>query len=95
MTPARDAFSSDDAFRRSVADRVRAQAPARGRTANQLRREFVLQRFLARIFTEPDAPWILKGGTAMLARLPDARHSRDVDLYRPGAASSSPKRSTT
>jgi hypothetical protein len=80
-----DGFASDDAFRRSVSDRLRTQAAARGRPANELRREFVLQRFLARVFAEPDSGWILNGGAAMLARLPDARHSRDVDLYRPGS----------
>jgi len=85
MTHPQDGFASDDAFRRSVSDRLRTRAAARGRTSNQLRREFVAQRFLARVFHDPDTPWILKGGTAMLARLPDARHSRDVDLYRPGS----------
>lgn len=84
MTHPQDSFANDDAFRRSLADRLRTQAVARGRTANELRREFVAQRFLARVFADPDAAWILKGGTAMLARLPDARHSRDVDLYQPG-----------
>jgi hypothetical protein len=33
------------------------------------------------MFTAPDADrWILKGAGALLARLPDARHSRDIDL---------------
>lgn len=36
------------------------------------------------VFADTDVQWILKGGAAMLARLPDARHSRDVDLYHPG-----------
>jgi predicted nucleotidyltransferase component of viral defense system len=84
VTHLQDGFTSDGAFRRSVSDRLRTHAAARGRTSNEFRREFVAQRFLARVFVDPDAPWILKGGTAMLARLPDARHSRDVDLYRPG-----------
>jgi predicted nucleotidyltransferase component of viral defense system len=85
VTDQQDGFAGDDAFRRSVSDRLSTHAAARGRTKNELRREFVLQRFLARVFAEPDSGWILKGGTAMLARLPDARHSRDVDLYRPGS----------
>ncbi|MFD3591489.1 nucleotidyl transferase AbiEii/AbiGii toxin family protein [Nocardia sp. NPDC058640] len=39
-----------------------------------------MQRFLARVFAEPGMPWILKGGTGLLVRLPGARHSEDVDL---------------
>jgi len=38
-------------------------------------------RLLARAFTAPDADsWVLKGAGALLARLPEARHSRDIDL---------------
>ena len=43
--------------------------------------------FLARVFHAPDAPWVLKGGTAVLeggtavlARVADARTTKDVDL---------------
>ncbi|UOE42729.1 nucleotidyl transferase AbiEii/AbiGii toxin family protein [Agromyces larvae] len=40
-------------------------------------------RFLSRIFSEPDNPgWMLKGGTSMLARVPSARTTIDVDLFR-------------
>ncbi|HEX3828146.1 MAG TPA: nucleotidyl transferase AbiEii/AbiGii toxin family protein [Sporichthyaceae bacterium] len=84
MTDRQHTYDSDAAFRRALADRLRTQAQRRGRAVNQLRREFAFQRFLARVFADPDAPWVLKGGAAMLARLPDARHSRDVDLYHPG-----------
>ncbi len=42
--------------------------------------EFVNDRFLARVFHAPDAPWVLKGGTAVLARVDDARTTKDVDL---------------
>jgi predicted nucleotidyltransferase component of viral defense system len=54
-----------------------------GRPAQEINREFVLQRFLARVFREPDAPWVLKGGTGLLVRLPHARYSDDVDLLYP------------
>ncbi len=83
MTERQDPYRGDEAFRRAVSDRLRTQATHRNRPVNQLRREFVFQRFLARVFADTDAQWILKGGAAMLARLPDARHSRDVDLYHP------------
>jgi hypothetical protein len=40
---------------------------------------------LARVFVDPTAPWILKGGTSLLIRIPGARHSRDIDLLHPDA----------
>ncbi|MFD6155417.1 nucleotidyl transferase AbiEii/AbiGii toxin family protein [Nocardia sp. NPDC060256] len=39
-----------------------------------------MQRFLGRVFIDPAAPWILKGGGGLLVRLPGARQSRDIDL---------------
>ncbi len=71
------------ARRRSLDDRLKAQArrlkpPT---TVANLRRRYVQQRFLARVFARPDAPWALKGGLGMLVRVPPrARYSRDVDL---------------
>ena len=43
----------------------------------------MLQRFLARVFADPTGPWILKGGTGLLVRLPGARYSEDIDLVHP------------
>lgn len=37
-------------------------------------------RFLCRVFTAAPDRWALKGGTGMLARIPQARHTRDIDL---------------
>ena len=42
------------------------------------------RRFLSRIFASPNSDWILKGGTGVLARVPDARSTLDIDLYRSG-----------
>ncbi|MFN8074151.1 MAG: nucleotidyl transferase AbiEii/AbiGii toxin family protein [Kineosporiaceae bacterium] len=67
---------------RAISDRARTAAKATGRPANELTRRFVYDRFLARVFADPEAPWVLKGGTAVLARVHDARHSKDVDLLR-------------
>lgn len=42
-------------------------------------------RFLSRIFSEGEASeWVLKGGTGMLARVPSARSTVDIDLFRQG-----------
>ncbi|GAB3313786.1 nucleotidyl transferase AbiEii/AbiGii toxin family protein [Geodermatophilus aquaeductus] len=68
------------AFKASLRDRLKTQAQQSGRPFNQLEREYLLQRFLARVFADPASPWILKGGTGLLARLPGARHSQDIDL---------------
>lgn len=74
------------AFRRSLQDRIRNEARRRGTDTAQLRRAFFLQRFLARVFSVPGDRWLLKGGAALLVRLPDARYSRDVDLLHTAAA---------
>jgi predicted nucleotidyltransferase component of viral defense system len=68
------------AFRASVRDRLKTEAKKCGRPVKELQREFVLQRFLARVFAAADSPWVLKGGTGLLIRLPGARYSQDLDL---------------
>ncbi|GAB2557580.1 nucleotidyl transferase AbiEii/AbiGii toxin family protein [Kribbella endophytica] len=68
---------------RSLGDRLRAEAKRRGRPAGDVRREFVFQRFLGRVFAEPGNRWVLKGGTGLLIRIRQARPSKDVDLVVP------------
>ncbi len=67
---------------RAISDRARVASKETGRPTNELVRRFVYDRFLARVFADPSSPWVLKGGTAVLARVNDARHSKDVDLLR-------------
>ncbi|MDZ5146309.1 nucleotidyl transferase AbiEii/AbiGii toxin family protein [Microbacterium testaceum] len=44
-------------------------------------------RFLSRVFADgEDSEWLLKGGTAMLARVPRARATKDLDLAARTAA---------
>ncbi|WP_167041275.1 nucleotidyl transferase AbiEii/AbiGii toxin family protein [Salinibacterium sp. ZJ454] len=40
----------------------------------------LFDRFLARVFAGPDSPFVLKGGTRMLAFIPTARATVDIDL---------------
>lgn len=78
-------YGSPQALNRALTDLLRAHARERpGVTLDSLRRQFAYDRLLTRIFTGPDAErWVLKGATAILARLcGDARHTRDIDLYR-------------
>lgn len=46
----------------------------------ELLRMFVMQRFMARMFDNPTAPWIVAGGTNLLIRIPGVRSTRDIDL---------------
>jgi Nucleotidyl transferase AbiEii toxin, Type IV TA system len=71
------------AFRASVRDRLKTEAKKSGRPVKELQREFVLQRFLSRVFAAADSPWVLKGGAGLLIRLPGARYSQDLDLLHP------------
>jgi len=75
-----DGYANGVALWRAVTDRAKATAKATGVDAGALIRRFVLGRFLARVFHDPAAPWVLKGGTAVLARVHDARTTKDVDL---------------
>jgi Nucleotidyl transferase AbiEii toxin, Type IV TA system len=88
MSPAaRDPYATPQALERALTDLLRADARRRpGVQVDSLRRQFAYDRLLTRVFTSPDANrWVLKGATAMLARLSgDARHTRDIDLYRQG-----------
>lgn len=77
-------YATAAAFRRALEDRLKAEAKARGRSVEELRREFLFQRFLAMLFSAPDAQWVLKGGASLLMRLVEARFSRDLDLLRLG-----------
>lgn len=51
-------------------------------SVDELQRQFAYDRVLSRCFSADDAElWILKGAGALLARLPIARHSKDIDLF--------------
>ncbi|MGH3869794.1 MAG: nucleotidyl transferase AbiEii/AbiGii toxin family protein [Pseudonocardiaceae bacterium] len=78
-------YASPQALNRALTDKLGAHARDRpGVTLDLLRRQFAYDRLLTRVFAGPDATrWVLKGATAILARLAgDARHTRDIDLYR-------------
>lgn len=66
---------------------ARADDPAQPKalTASDRYQQFIFDRFLTRVFAADDSPWLLKGGTSMLARVADARRTRDVDLTSPEA----------
>jgi hypothetical protein len=76
-------FKSASAFRTSVDAQLKARQRELGppTTVQLLRRRFLQERLLARVFADPSAPWALKGGVGMLVRIPPrARYSKDIDL---------------
>lgn len=73
-------YNTPGAFRHALDDRLKTTAKATGLHFNTLRRQFVLECYLARVFALPENRWILKGGTGLVVRIPGARYSRDLDL---------------
>lgn len=74
-------YGSPAAFRQALEFRLREEAARRNVPLNDLRQKLVMERLLARLFAEPGAPWLLKGGYAMDLRYrPHARTTRDLDL---------------
>ncbi len=64
---------------RSLTDRIRHAASARGVEPARIRRQLVFQRILARV--APTGDWVLKGGYCLEVRLGlGARATRDLDL---------------
>lgn len=59
---------------------VRDAAKASPQDTNRAIAGFYFHRLLCRVFSEPDPRFVLKGGLGMLARVPDARSTRDIDL---------------
>lgn len=78
MKPRR--YLTPHAFHTAVEARFRTAATESGLSIAKVRRQYLIQRFLARIYTTDQQKWILLGGTALLARIPNARHSRDIDF---------------
>lgn len=75
-------YRSPVAFRVAVADRAKRRARDLDVNPADLVDHFYFQRLLARIYSTDHGGWLLKGGQALLVRYPNARHSRDIDLYR-------------
>lgn len=77
-------YATATAFRIALEARLKSLAQAEGIDLQRLRREVSFDRLLARLLSEPGAPWLLKGGYAMELRLRSARTTRDIDLSLPG-----------
>lgn len=67
-------------LRAAIQQRLKNRSTSSGQPLQQLRRKYVMTRFLTRVFDADPDGWVLKGGTGMMVRLPQARYSKDVDL---------------
>ena len=78
-------YHTASAFRVALEDRLKQLARAQGTDLMRLRRQVAFDRLLARLFAEPDPPWLLKGGYAFELRLgaKAARATKDIDLSIP------------
>ena len=59
---------------------VKAAAKKSGRDTNKAIAGFYHDRFLCRVFAADEHAFVLKGGQSMLAKIPDVRETRDIDL---------------
>ena len=75
-------YATPEAHRAALTARANRIAKDRGIPAGDVLNSYYLQRLIARIFLADPTGWVLKGGQALLVRLPDARTTRDIDLYR-------------
>ena len=77
-------YTSAKAVESAIASAARtATAADPSLTVQERIRLEYFNRFLSRVFSESaGSDWMLKGGTSMLARVPNARSTTDVDLYR-------------
>ena len=59
---------------------MKAAAAKSDRDTHEAISGFYHDRFLCRVFASSEPIFILKGGQSMLAKIPDARKTRDIDL---------------
>lgn len=82
-------YASAGAFRRALEERMHQVAKTESTDLSRLRRQISFDRLLARLFLEPTAPWVLKGGYALELRFRMARSTIDVDLTSSARTSNS------
>jgi hypothetical protein len=73
-------FNSATDFRKSLESRLKKLALAKDLDLQRLRRKVAFDRLLARLFSEQEPRFFLKGGYAMELRLSTARATKDIDL---------------
>jgi hypothetical protein len=69
-------------LRQSLGTKLANEAKSRGVAADPVRKQYIFTIFLSRIFQDPNVPWVLLGGNALLIRTGGGRFTQDVDLAR-------------
>jgi predicted nucleotidyltransferase component of viral defense system len=67
-------------FRRDLESQLKNIAKVKNTDLQRLRRKVAFDRFLARLFSQNEPKFFLKGGYAMELRLSTARATKDIDL---------------
>jgi Nucleotidyl transferase AbiEii toxin, Type IV TA system len=73
-------YASGAALRTALEERLKHVSREEGIDLQRLRRQVAFDRFLARLFGEPNGNWVLKGGYAMELRFQTARTTKDLDF---------------
>jgi hypothetical protein len=76
-------YATPGAARRAVSDKLKAEASTSAWRLADLQRQYAYDQFVERLYRIDDG-WVIKGATALLARRMSARHTLDIDIYRPG-----------
>lgn len=86
MTVNVERYASSGAVESAIKDAAKkAHEADPNRQVGDLIRQAHYDRFLCRVFAEGDeSEWVLKGGNGILARVPNARRTQDVDIYWAG-----------
>lgn len=79
------AYTTWSATDKAIKATARTVSQEQGRDLQSLVRVAYFDRFLSRVFDPSQGDhWVLKGGSGMLARVPDTRATKDVDLTTSG-----------
>lgn len=73
-----------------IARAIKLLAKDKGTSVNDAYNQFFRELFLNQLMGSRDG-WVLKGGTNIYCRVPGARHTKDLDLYRQDDPTSSDK----
>lgn len=73
-------FATPENFRKSLEQNLLKKARTHDQDLERIRRKVAFERLLARLFSDKDHLWLLKGGYAMELRIDKARATKDIDL---------------
>lgn len=79
-------YSTPEAFKKALDDRLRARAKAAGADFERERQILIFDRLVARMTSTFGARVVVKGGFALELRLETARTTRDVDFRMVGSS---------